>query len=302
VRFTDITGEISPELLEAGLVTDAVWVDFDLDNRLDLVIVGEWMPITFLKNEGDTFKNMTEDYGLEKSTGWWYSIIAEDFDNDGDKDLVAGNLGLNYKYQASAQESFDVYAYDYDKNGNLDIVLGYYNEGVQYPVRGKQCSSQQIPVIGIKYQDYNSFAVASLEDIYSIGDLEASLHYQAWTFASSYIENKGNNTFELRSLPNEVQVSSINGIVAGDFNNDGLLDIVVAGNLYGAEVETTRNDASYGKYLEGDGSGNFRAVPFSESGLYLNYDTKELAAIETMNGKVILAANNQDSVRAIMIR
>ncbi|MEZ4933862.1 MAG: VCBS repeat-containing protein [Saprospiraceae bacterium] len=103
------------------------------------------MPITFLKNTGGKFVNKTEKYGLEKSTGWWYSIAAADFDQDGDVDLVAGNLGLNYKYQANSEKSFDVYAADFDKNGKLDIVLGYYNDGEQYPVRGRQCSSEQLP-------------------------------------------------------------------------------------------------------------------------------------------------------------
>ena len=301
-KFTDVTEEVAPDLMEAGLVTDAVWMDYDLDERLDLVVVGEWMPITFLKNTEYGFRNMTEAVGLEKTTGWWYSVTAEDFDNDGDKDLVAGNLGLNYKYQASPEASFDVYANDYDKNGNLDIVLGYYNDGVQYPVRGRQCSSEQVPAISSKFKDYNSFAEASLEEVYSTRGLESSLHYQAWTFASSYIENKGNESFEIRNLPNEVQVSSINGIVADDFNDDGNLDIVIAGNLFGAEVETTRNDAGYGKYLEGDGAGNFRAVPLSESGLFLGQDTKDLAKIYTAKGVALLAANNQDYLKAILVK
>ena len=301
VQFTDVTGEVAPDLMKAGMVTDAVWVDFDQDSKLDLVIVGEWMPLTFLKNTGERFQNKTEDYGLEKSAGWWYSIIADDFDKDGDLDLVAGNLGLNYKYQATATESFDVYAKDFDENGHLDIVLGYYNEGIQYPLRGRQCSSEQIPAINFKFTDYNSFAGASLADVYSSNDLEASLHYQAWNFASSYIENKGNETFEIRKLPNPAQISCINGMVADDFNQDGHLDIVVAGNLYVAEVETTRNDASYGQFLAGDGKGNFRAIPFSESGFYLRHDTKELAKIQTAHGTVILAANNQDFLKAIKV-
>ena len=301
VRFADVTEDIAPDLVEAGLVTDAIWVDFDQDDRLDLVVTGEWMPVTFLKNTGKSFVNKTSDFGLEKFTGWWYSIVAGDFDKDGDMDFVAGNLGLNYKYQASEEESFDVYAYDYDKNGRLDIVLGYYNNGIQYPVRGRQCSAEQIPNIKVKYQDYNSFAEASLVDVYSMQDLEASLHYRATTFASSYIENKGNGIFEFRKLPNQAQVSCVNGMLTEDFNQDGHLDILVAGNLYGAEVETTRNDASYGKFLAGDGKGNFRAVPFSESGFYLKHNTKDLARIQTPHGVVILAANNNDYLKAIKV-
>jgi hypothetical protein len=301
LKFTDVTEQVAPELLEAGLVTDAVWVDYDLDEKLDLVIVGEWMPITFLKNNGDIFENKTEEYGLEKSTGWWFSIVADDFDKDGDVDLVAGNLGLNYKYKADKNESFDVYANDYDKNGKLDIVLGYYHDGVQYPLRGKQCSAEQIPAIKVKYKDYNTFADASLEDVYSTQDLEKSLHYQVWNFASSYIENKGNEVFEIRNLPNEVQLSSINGIVAEDFNADGNLDLLVAGNLYSSEVETPRNDASYGKLLLGNGRGGFDPIPFFKSGFYLKKDTKDLAKLKTKKGVIIVSANNNNNVELLKL-
>ncbi len=301
VKFTDVTAQIAPDLMKAGLVTDAVWVDYDQDDQLDLIVVGEWMPITFLKNKDGKFENKTEEYGFEKSAGWWYSIVAEDFDKDGDMDLVAGNLGLNYKYQASPEASFDVYAYDYDKNGRLDIVLGYYNDGVQYPLRGRQCSSEQISNISIKYQDYNSFAEATLEDIYSSKDLEASLHYQAWNFASSYIENNGGGNFQIKNLPVEAQLSSINGIIAEDFNNDGHLDIAIAGNLYVAEVETTRNDASYGLIMKGDGQGNFKPIPYSESGFFLKHDTKALEKMNTADGIIILAANNNEDLKAMKL-
>jgi hypothetical protein len=209
---------------------------------------------------------------------------------------VVGNLGLNYKYQASEEESFDVYAYDYDNNGKMDIVLGYYYDGIQYPLRGRQCSSEQIPAIKMKFEDYNSFAEATLEQVYSEGDLQASLHYQAYTFASSYIENMGNQNFKVTRLPNDVQLSSINGMVSDDYNQDGNLDLMVAGNLYNAEVETTRNDAGYGYLLYGDGRGNFEPVPYSESGIYIPYDTKDLKKLKTKYGHLIIAANNNTAL------
>lgn len=299
VKFVDVTEEIATDLLEIGLVTDAEWFDYDKDGQLDLVVTGEWMPLTIFKNSGSQFKNVTVEMGLEKTVGWWYSVEVADFDKDGDLDLVAGNLGKNYKYQASPEETFDVYVNDYDKNGNLDIVLGYYNDGVQYPVRGRQCSSQQIPGISVKYKDYNSFAEASLEEIYTPEDLSSSIHYQATTFASAYIENKGTEGFVVKNLPNEVQISCINGIVVDDFNGDDNLDLLVAGNLYMAEVETTRNDASYGALLYGDGAGNFEYVPYAESGVFIKGDTKGLVKISTGKGDLILAAINNDSLKVI---
>ena len=295
LSYTDVTENIAPELLQAGLVTDAVWIDLDNDDLLDLIIVGEWMPISIYKNKGDKFVNETNSAGLEKTSGWWYSLIAEDFDKDGDLDLMAGNLGLNYKYQADASETFDVYANDYDKNGKLDIVLGYYQDGVQYPLRGMQCSSEQIPTIKYKYENYDLFAEASLTDVYTEADLKNSMHYKAYSFASCYLENKGSGKFVLTALPDEVQISSINGMVPFDFNQDGNMDVVVAGNMYGSEVETTRNDASYGKLLLGDGKGSFSAATLTQSGIFIKGDTKDLAKIKTNNGLAIIAAKNSDT-------
>jgi len=292
LKYTDVTATIAPDLVKAGMVTDATWVDYNQDDKLDLIIVGEWMPITLLENKGNGFENKTKKYNLEKSTGWWYSIVAEDFDNDGDVDLMAGNLGLNYKYQATEEESFDVYASDYDNNGKQDIVLGYYQDGVQYPLRGKQCSSEQIPAIKYKYEEYDLFAEASLEDVYTAADLKKSMHYQAYTFASSYIENNGNGNFELHKLPDEAQLSSINGIVIEDYNNDGNADVILGGNMYGSEVETPRNDASYGLLMLGNGKGQFRPVTLAESGVYIKGDTKGLDKIKMKNGLGIIAANN----------
>lgn len=300
-KFSDVTEEVAPGLSEAGLVTDATWIDYDKDDQLDLVIVGEWMPISFFRNEGGTFANQTKDLGLEKTSGWWFSLLAEDFDKDGDQDFIVGNLGLNYKYQASEEESFDVYSGDFDKNGELDIVLGYYSEGIQYPVRGRQCSSEQIPAIKYKFKSYDEFAIASLEDVYTADDLDASLHYQAWTFASSYLENKGDGSFEIRPLVQEAQFSSVHGIIAKDVDVDGHLDLVLAGNLFVSEVETPRNDGSMGLFLRGNGKGDFSPVSLNESGFYAPWDVREMASIQTEQGEVILVANNNSQLQAIRV-
>ena len=171
------------------MVTDAVWCDYDNDGWTDLILVGEWMPIVVLKNENGEFKNVSNSLGVDDTRGWWFSIEKGDFDNDGDMDFVVGNLGLNYKYKATEKETFDIYFNDFDKNNKNDIVLSYYNEGEQFPVRGRECSSQQIPAIKSKFKDYESFSVATLEDVYTKDDLEKSLHYQIKSFASVYLEN-----------------------------------------------------------------------------------------------------------------
>ncbi len=292
IVFKDVTDHKAPDLKNIGMVSDALWQDFDQDGDMDMILVGEWMPITVLENRNGNWRLKSDGLGIAKSTGWWNCIEAADFDNDGDEDFVLGNLGLNYKYKADKESSFDIYAHDFDGNGNLDIVLGYYEGEEQFPVRGKQCSSEQMPTIAKKFKDYNSFASADLEQIYTPDALEKAIHYQAWNFASVYIENQGKGRFKMKTLPDAVQVSSINDIVVMDYDQDGHQDMVMGGNLYVSEVETPRNDAGYGFLLKGKGNGEFKVLSYRESGFYIPFDTKKIAPIQSVLGQLIAFANN----------
>ena len=185
-RLIDVTKVEAKELIGLGLVTDAVWTDFDQDGLTDLIVVGEWMPITFLRFDGSKF---TKRQGLPNSEGWWYSIEANDTDNDGDEDLVVGNLGLNYKYRASQDEPFEVFYNDFDENGSKDIVLSYYNFGDRYPLRGRSCSAQQISSLKHEFPTYDQFASADLLEVYGLDKLNPALNYKAKNFASAYLEN-----------------------------------------------------------------------------------------------------------------
>ncbi|MDH3709868.1 MAG: VCBS repeat-containing protein [Cyclobacteriaceae bacterium] len=301
--FTDVTAKMAPELQNAGLVTAAVWTDYNSDGAIDIVLVGEWMPVTIFQNQGETFKNVTPSTALAQSNGWYYSIVSKDFDNDGDEDLVVGNLGLNYKYKASEEEPFEVYYNDFDDNGSYDIVLSYYEHGETYPVRGRSCSSQQVPMLSEKYPTFEEFGEASLTDIY--GEyLDNAVHYQAQTFSSCYLENQGNGQFKIRSLPIEAQVSSINNILVADFDHDGHIDLLLSGNLYASEIETPRNDAGMGLFLKGDSKGNFKAVPLTESGFFAPHDAKDmkLITVGSQGTPVVLVANNQYFLQAIAIQ
>ena len=298
--FKDVTNSQAPELIDLGMVTDALWMDYDGNGLEDLVIVGEWLPITIFKQTAErTFRKMESvNTGLEKTEGWWSSLKAADMDGDGDQDLIVGNLGLNYKYKATAEEPFEVFYNDFDDNGSSDIVLSYYNYGKKYPLRGRSCSSQQVPMLKEKFPTYDLFANADLESVYEPRALKKALHYQASTFASVYLENLGNAQFRVCTLPNEAQLSSVNAILTEDFDRDGKLDLLLAGNLFVSEVETTRNDASVGLLLKGDGKGNFEPVSAAKSGVYLPYDVKKTATFKTDKGAsiVVVVSNNEKVV------
>lgn len=294
-RFEDLTQEIAPGLAAIGMVNDALWVDINQDDLLDIVLAGEWMPITCFLNEGGKFRNVTTEYGLEKKTGWWFSLASADMDQDGDMDLVAGNFGINSKYFGSSHEPFEVYFHDFDNNGLRDIVLAYNDSGKKYPYRRKKDVALQIPAIGDKFNTFTSYAEADVFEIYEKTKLESALHLQANTFESVYIENKGNGTFEFSPLPVEAQISSVNDILIEDYNNDHIPDLLIAGNMYGTEVKTPRNDAGIGLYLAGDGKGGFRPLKYQESGFFVPYDVKCLAEIKQNNsGYIIVGCNNDD--------
>lgn len=299
-KFIDITKKVAPELKEIGMVTSASWTDFDKDGWMDLIVVGEWMPITILRNNHGSFENVTKKMGLEDTTGWWFSIKEGDFDKDGDMDFIVGNLGLNYKYKANEKETFDIYFYDFDKNKTNDIVLSYFNEGEKFPVRGWSSSSQQIPSIKKKFVNYDAFSRATLVDVYTEKDLDKSLHYQVKCFASVYLENK-DGKFITHQLPNLAQLSSVNQVLVADYDKDGNLDALIGGNLYSSEIETPRNDASNGLFLKGDGKGNFNPIAGYKSGLFMKGDVKDFSFITIHNIKYIIVAKNNDYLQFIKL-
>tara|TARA_R110000796_G_scaffold138185_1_gene254256 strand:+ start:9319 stop:12645 length:3327 start_codon:yes stop_codon:yes gene_type:complete len=300
--FKDVTLEKAPALEDAGMITDAIWTDYDGDNKTDLILVGEWTGIKFYNYKNGQFE-LNPDI-LPQSKGWWNCIEASDMDGDGDIDFVVGNLGLNSKYKASKNAPFEVYSTDFDDNGTNDIVLGYYDQGDLFPLRGRECSSQQMPFIKEKFPTYDSFGSAKLHQVYDKEKLKEALHLKVILFASVYLENLGNGQFNNHNLPNEVQISAINNIHIQDFDGDGINDILVAGNLYQTEVETPRNDASIGMILKGSGTSMFTPVPFSKSGLFLNGDVKKIKAIRIGNAQnsSYLVAKNDDSLKLIGIR
>ena len=293
IEFKDVTDEVFPELNDLGMVTDVLWVDLDNDQFEELIIAQEWGNIQAFSCKNNDFFNISEQYGLNNNVGWWFSLAAADIDYDGDMDLVAGNLGLNYKYKASQKAPFHLYLNDFDKNNTNDIVLGYHEGEQMYPLRGRECSSGQMPFIKKKFQTYEDFGKANLQEVYGEG-LDNARHLAATNFANSILINEDNTRFSFTPLPNTAQISSINKILINKNNGGKNTDLILFGNLYGSEVETPRNDASYGHYLRSIGDGDFTNVPPQKSGLYVQGDVRGAAYINLgINRGLLVARNNE---------
>lgn len=301
-KFIDVTEDICLELQNAGIINDALWTDFDNDGQVDLIVVGEWMPVTFFKNNNGTFTNITSATGISEYKGWWNSLASGDFDNDGDIDYMAGNLGLNTNYKASEDQPLSVYAKDFDNNGSIDPVLAVYlkaEDGTMapFPMHAKDDLTAQIRPMRKKFPKYGPYSLATIHDVLSPTDMEGALMLQATHFASSFIENEGNGQFKITSLPVEAQFAPVFGMLPNDFNHDGNLDVLLVGNNYGMEVTTGRYDAFRGLYLKGNGSGAFEPTGIG-SGFFVDGDAKGMAGIQGSDGEqLILVTQNQDELK-----
>jgi hypothetical protein len=295
--FTDVTGIKNEALLNPGMVTDAIWNDFNGDEFADLIVVGEWMPVRMFRNTGSSFQEVTDLAWKENSYGWWNRIASGDFDKDGDADFVLGNFGLNSELKASVNEPVTLYVQDFDDNGKSDAVLCNYNHGKIYPIYSKDDLASQLQFINDKYPDYRSYADQTISDIFPKPILKEVFILKATNFSSSYLENKGNNQFELTPLPLQAQLAPIYGIQPGDFNRDGSLDIILAGNFFGMRIKFGRYDSNRGLLLLGDGYGHFREVPNSKSGLNIRGEVRDIKLVDTFSDRhlVIFSLNNDQA-------
>ncbi len=305
-HFVDATLEFAAELESPGLVTDFVWTDFDGDRQTDLVVAGEWMTISFFKNDNGHLKKTSPTLSHADNrpvdlAGWWFSLAADDLDGDGDIDFVAGNLGLNNKFHAAPDHPLEIYLNDFDDSGTNDIVLAKTDHDQVYPLRGKDCSTQQMPFIKDKFPTYDGFAKAVLTEVYDTAKLEEAVHYSVTDFSSVWLENRGTEGFVVHDLPIEAQFAPINDILIRDLNKDGHLDLVVAGNMFSPEIETAAYDAGTGLLLLGNGKGQFEPVLSRHSGLYLPDDLRDLAWIRVKGDLVLLGANNFEALRVFRV-
>jgi len=297
-RFTNVTKEVGAELEHIGMVTAALWTDFDNDNQVDLILAGEWMPISFFKNENGKLRNVTGATGLTNTNGWWNSLTAGDFDNDGDIDYVAGNLGLNSKYKASAEQPVSMYAKDFDKNGNIDPVLSYYIQGQNYPAAPREALTDQMVSMRKRYPRYRDYGNTTFEEMFSADELQDATVLKSYTFSSTFIQNLGGGKFKMQALPMQAQFAPIYGMLPVDYNQDGNLDLLIVGNSYATETLTGYYDASIGTCLMGDGKGKFSVVAPKKSGFAVNGDAKGMACLLAGNSKpLVLVSVNRDSLQ-----
>jgi enediyne biosynthesis protein E4 len=296
-RFTDVTQVVAPDLVNPGMVTSALWTDFDNDNMSDLVVAGEFMPLRFFRNVKGRLSEIKS--GVENKSGWWNSIAAGDFDEDGDIDYVAGNLGLNSRFKASEKEPLCIYAKDFDKNGLLDPVMCYFvdNKNQIYPTRDEMI--RQINPMRGRFKTYESFASVSFDESFTKDELKDAFVVKAECFESSYFENLGNRKFAIKPLPLVAQFAPVFGLLPGDFNNDGFTDVLVTGNSYATEASTGRYDGMKGMLLAGDGKGSFKEDKKYCSGFKADRDVKSLPEIFLKDGSdVVLVGNNDNKMEA----
>lgn len=289
--FTDVT---PPDMQKMGMVTAALWTDFDQDGQVDLLIAGEWMPLRFFANRSGTLEDVTAATGLVNTEGWWNSLTSGDFDQDGDVDYVAGNLGLNTKYKASPEEPVHLYTKDFDQNQEIDPVLTYYIQGKEYPAAPRDALIDQIITMRRRFPRYEIYGQATIAEVISEQELEGAYVLSSKTMQSSYIENLGNGKFKWYALPLEAQFAPVYGMTAQDINGDSHLDLLLAGNSYASDVQTGWYDAGIGTLLLGNGKGSFTPASLQESGFFVDTDAKGMATYYSKNGQphMIITANN----------
>lgn len=295
--FTDVTETVAPGLVKAGMVCDAQWFDYDRDGNEDLVLAGEYMPVTIYHNENGKLKEVTREATLSKTNGWWNRIIVTDINKDGFPDLVAGNHGLNSRFRANEQKPVSMYVSDFDNNGSVEQIVTCYNGDTSYPMLLRHDLVTVLPYLKKKYLKYADYKNQTIVDIFTAGQLSNAIQLNAWCMESSVFVNNKNGTFTRKALPAEAQFSSMYGIVATDIDHDGNEDLLLGGNFYESKPETGIYDGSYGCLLRGNGKGDFKTIPGWKSGFWVQGAVRDMAVVKAAQKKLLIIAINNKKIK-----
>ncbi len=293
-NFTDQTEQIAPELATIGMVSDAQWSDLDGDGQNELVIVGLWMPVSVFGMSEGRLVNKTKDYFERPYSGFWNVLLIDDLNNDKRPDLVIGNLGLNSQIKASTNEPADLYFADFDNNGSVDPIICFHIQGESYPYITRNELIAQIPAMTKKFPNFESYADATIHNIFSDSESKSARHLMANHAETTWFENTVDGNFKEKKLPIETQYAPIYTINVVDFNQDGVKDLLMCGNINHARIRFGKYDANYGLLLQGDGEGGFKAIPQYRSGFKLKGDVRSSVAI----GDILLFGINDRKIRA----
>jgi hypothetical protein len=294
-RFTDVTRQKAPGLERAGMVSGAAWIDYDDDGQLDLVVVGEWMPIRVFRQQDGRFVERTTEAGLSNTHGWWNTVAAIDLRGNGRKDLVLGNLGRNSYIRASAHEPARLYVSDFAHNGGIQQILAFYKNGVCYPIAGRDELVRLMPRLRSRYVSYADFGDSRVEDIFNASELRNARVLEAKVLDSVVALNNGDGTFTVTPLPVEAQFAPIRAVLGDDFDGDGHTDLLVAGNFYGVTPVRGRYDASYGLLLRGDGNGGLEVVDLETSGVVIDGEVRAMQMLRSADGARLLVVARNDA-------
>ena len=300
--FTEVTNALAPGLKSIGMVTDAVWIDLNNDNRNDLIVVGEWLPIKVFINSGNKFVDQSSSYINFASKGWWNRINADDMDGDGDKDLIIGNLGLNAQFRASEKEPIGLYYKDFDSNGSIDPIFCYYIEGVSYPAASRDDLTEQLPVLKNKFLYYKTYSTATINDLFSPEELKGASLLSANFLKTVYLENRGKEGLIQIELPIEAQFSPVYAIRSLDVNNDNKKDIVLAGNNIWTRVKFGQYTANHGMVFLGNGKGKFNYVPQRESGLKIKGNVRSMEILTAGKSKSLVFGLNDSAPKLVKLK
>lgn len=299
-NFEDVTATIAPSLLKLGMVTDAQWTDIDGDGKKELIVVGDWMPVTVLKYTNGKLEKIKE---LPQSSGWWNCLDATDIDGDGDIDLIAGNWGLNSKLKADKDHPAKLYVSDFDQNGQAECVPAYYKtDGKLYPYNLRGDMVMQMPELKKKFLRYDAYAGKTIDEVFSSEQLKNALQLTVQQSQTCIFTNDGKGNFTMKPLPVRAQFSPVYGILVTDLNGDGVNDIFLGGNFYGLKPELGRLDASYGVTLLGTANHQYTYLSPSKSGLFIKGEVRSIQPVNTKAGRYIVVGRNNDALQIFSLK